>query len=178
MCGVPVSTKRLGRHIGKGLAEARHFYCVVARVAARVAAARHCLSAVVSRLVTRRPHTVVVARRQVRRYHVVVTLPAAVLALALRSSTLPRARRAVAPAGRISRARPARLRPMLRRLVHCRHQLVVEAFLLPSPHRVPPRPRQPLHLRRQGRRRPLRPSRPRLRRRRPRLRRRRPTLPG
>ena len=38
MCGVPVSTKRLGRHIGKDLAEARHFYCVVARVAARVAA--------------------------------------------------------------------------------------------------------------------------------------------
>ena len=49
--------------------------------ATRVAAARHCLSAVAYRLVTRRSHTIVAARRQVCRHHVVVTLLAAVLAL-------------------------------------------------------------------------------------------------
>ena len=47
---------------------------IVAIVVARVAATRHCLSAVASRLVTRRSHTVVAARRQVCRYLIVVTL--------------------------------------------------------------------------------------------------------
>ena len=66
-------------------------------IVARVAAARHCLSAV-SGLAAPRPHTVVAARRQIHRYHVVVTLSAAALALALPSATLPRACRAAAPA--------------------------------------------------------------------------------
>ena len=48
------------------------------------------------------------------------------------------ARRAAAPAGRIGRARPARLRPILRRLVRsaCRYQrVVVKASLPPRPDR-------------------------------------------
>ena len=87
---------------------------IVAIVVARVAATRHCLSAVASRLVTRRSHTVVAARRQVCRYLIVVTLLAAVLALALAlpSAPLPRARNAAAPAGRARRARRARPAPI------------------------------------------------------------------
>ena len=87
---------------------------IVAIVVARVAATRHCLSAVASRLVTRRSHTVVAARRQVCRYLIVVTLLAAVLALdlALPSAPLPRARNAAAPAGRARRARRARPAPI------------------------------------------------------------------
>ena len=103
---------------------------VAATVVARVAAARRCFSAAVARLVIRRPHTVVVACRQARRHRVVRssvgTLPAVVLALALPSATLPRARRAAASTGRTDRARPARPRLTQRRLVspHCRPNLL------------------------------------------------------
>jgi hypothetical protein len=103
---------------------------VAATGVARVAAARRCFSAAVARLVIRRPHTVVVACRQARRHRVVRssvgTLPAVVLALALPSATLPRARRAAASTGRTDRARPARPRLTQRRLVspHCRPNLL------------------------------------------------------
>ena len=47
---------------------------------------------IIARLVTRRSHTVVVARRQARRHRAVRTLRAVVLALALPSAALPRSR--------------------------------------------------------------------------------------
>jgi hypothetical protein len=66
------------------------------------------------------------------------------------------------PAASAVRARPARLRPSHSSTAVSstarRRQRVVQTLLPPSPHHVPPRLRQPLHLRRQGRRRPLRPS--------------------
>jgi len=62
-----------------------------------------------------------------------LSIYAVVLALALPSAPLPRAYRAVASTGRVGRARLARLRPIHRRLVHCRRQRVVQTLLCRRP---------------------------------------------